>query len=365
MTEKCIVTFFLPNLTVGGAERALANLATGFVRRGFETDFLLVKAQGELLANLPEQVRVVDLNLPSTYACLYALIRYLRQRRPSIVISALDLTNLFMLLARRFSSVPLKLAITLHSTISIQHRPFTKKKLEKILLGWLYPAADEIVAVSRGVAEDYCRYTGLAPKRVRVIYNPIILPGLSEQCCAPLEHPWFQPGQPPVILGVGRLAYPKNFHLLIRAFRQVREKHKCRLLILGEGEQRPELEALAADSGLQTEISMPGVVKNPYAYMSRAAGLVLSSHYEGLPTVLVEAMACGCPVISTDCPSGPKEILNEGQYGYLVPMDDAASLAQAISRTLAGETRRPPDAWLKQFELDYATEQYIRLFEQE
>jgi len=355
------VTFFLPNLAVGGAERALVNLAAGFARRGFETDFVLVKAEGELLANLPVQARVVDLNLSSTYACLYPLTRYLRQARPSVVISALDLTNLFMLIARQFSRIPLKLAITLHSTISIQYRPFIKKKLEKILLGWFYPAADEIVAVSRGVAEDYCRYTRLAPERVRVIYNPIILPGLSQQCHAHLEHPWFQPGQPPVILGVGRLTFPKNFQLLIRAFRQVRENHLCRLLILGEGDQRPELEALAADTGLQAEISMPGAVTNPYAYMSRAAGLVLSSRYEGLPTVMVEAMACGCPVISTDCPSGPREILNDGQYGYLVPMDDATSLAQAIIRTLAGEARRPPAEWLQQFELDYATGQYIQL----
>lgn len=355
------VAFFMPDLRIGGAERVMSQLAAGFAENGVATDFVLVKAEGPFLGQLPSQVRVIDLKASSTYFSLPPLVSYLREARPQFMISALDLTNLIALLARRRSGIPVRLAIRLDNTLSILQRSPIKKKLERFLLRRFYPWADEIIAVSHAVADDFVAYTGIAPSRIRTIYNPIILPGIVEQKQATLEHAWFLPGQPPVILGAGRLTPQKNFELLIRAFQRVQDQIPSRLVILGEGERRPALEALAAELGLQEFIELPGTVSNPYAFMTNAAVFVLSSRYEGLPTVLVEAMACGCPAVSTDCPSGPREILNHGRYGHLVPPEDAEQMAAAILDVLQGNGCSVPTEWLTQFKLEPIVQQYLSI----
>ena len=359
--ERPHIALFMPNLRTGGAERAMVYLAQGFYTAGIETDFVLVKADGQFLTHLPRQIKIVDLNLRSTYLSLVPLIGYLRSANPDVVISGLDLTNLMLLFARRICGLPGMVVVSLQNTVSMHPRKRIKKLLERFLLARVYPWADEIIAVSRGVAEDFSSYTGIPLEMVRVIHNPVIIPGLEERCRTPVDHPWLEPGQPPLILGVGRLTYQKNFELLIRAFSQVQHRLHSRLLILGEGEARPALEALVAELGLGQYVSMPGNVENPQAYMSKAGVMVLSSRSEGLPTVLIEAMACGCPVISTDCPSGPHEILDGGRFGFLVPPGDREKLAQAIERSLAGETPKPTREWLDQFELDQVIEQYLQV----
>lgn len=173
---------------------------------------------------------------------------------------------------------------------------------------------------------------------MRVIHNPVVTPKLFEQAKEPIDREWFKDGAPPVILGVGRLSLQKDFPTLIRAFTIVRKQLPARLMILGEGEERPQIEAMIKELGLASEVALPGFVSNPYAFMSRAAVFVLSSVYEGLPTVLIEAMAVGTPVVSTDCPSGPREILGFGKYGMLVPVRDFEALANAIVTTLSDQT---------------------------
>src|SRR5262249_37227290 len=150
----------------------------------------------------------------------------------------------------------------------------------------------------------------------------------------PLSHPWFAPGSLPVILGVGRLTWQKDFPTLIKAFALVRSRQPARLLILGEGEKRLELETIVKELGLAADVCLPGYVDNPFAYMHRCSAFVLSSASEGLPNSLIEAMACGAPVISTDCASGTAEILENGRYGPLVPVGDVEAMATAISATL-------------------------------
>ena len=194
-----------------------------------------------------------------------------------------------------------------------------------------------------------------------MIYNPIVTSDLLKKSEAPLEHPWFKSGEPPVILGVGRLTAQKAFDVLITAFAQVRESQQARLLILGEGEDRPMLEALVKRLGLEQDIALPGFVSNPYSYMAHASLFVLSSRWEGLPTVLVEAMSVGTPVIATDCPSGPREILRDGQYGPLVPVDDPAALARAIQNLLANHPACPKEESWKPYELDFVTDQYLSM----
>jgi glycosyltransferase involved in cell wall biosynthesis len=353
--------FFMPDLRTGGAERAMSQLAAGFAENGIVTDFVLVKAKGSFLAQVPSQVRIVDLDSSTAYHSLLPLISYLRRAQPQVVISALDLTNLIALFARQLTGLPERLVIRLDNTLSLLERNIVKKRLEKSLVSRCYPWADEMIAVSRAVADDFADYTGISPARICTIYNPVILPTLAEQKKITPDHPWFLPGQPPVVLGVGRLTHQKNFELLIRAFQRVKDQISARLVILGEGEMRSSLEALAAELSLQESIDLPGNVTNPYAFMAKSAVFVLSSRYEGLPTVLVEAMACACPVVSTDCPSGPREILNGEEYGHLVPPENPEMLATAILDVLQGNGRAVPSEWLAQFELEPVLQQYLKI----
>ena len=230
------------------------------------------------------------------------------------------------------------------------------------LIKRFYPWADGIVVVSRGVRDDMAQLTNIPSERITVIYNPSVVKAeVLERAQAPLDHPWFLPGQPPVLLAVGRLQVQKDFPMLIRAFAQVRQTRPVRLLILGEGKQRPMLEELIKKLGLDGDVSLPGFVVNPFAYMSRASIFILSSRWEGLPTVLVEALCCGTPVISTDCPSGPREILQDGQYGQLVPVGDVVALAHAIEATLQGKTPNPPPESWRPYDLESVLNQYIDL----
>jgi glycosyltransferase involved in cell wall biosynthesis len=198
----------------------------------------------------------------------------------------------------------------------------------------LYPSADAVVAVSNGVAQDLKKNAGLSPSLLRVIPNPVITPELISKSQEPQDHPWFTEGAAPVLLGVGRLTRQKDFPTLLRAFALVRKSRPCRLMILGEGQDRASLESLTAELGIRDDVTMPGFVDNPYAYMSKSALLVLSSRWEGSPNVLTEALALGTPVVSTDCPSGPEEILDHGRFGPLVPMGHPDAMAHAILTTL-------------------------------
>lgn len=324
---------------------------------------MLVQAKGEFLSNLSKKVRVVDLAASSTYTCLPALVRYLRETEPAVMISALDLTNLMALIAKRFAGSPKKLFVRLDTTQSVLKRSFLKKKLEKILIQATYPWAERIISISHGVTKDFVGYTGISPERITTIYNPVITDEIYCKARQPIDHPWFAPTAPPVILGVGRLVHPKNFSLLLRAFAKVRKSQQAHLVILGEGEERPELEAIAERLKIAEDISLPGIQKNPYAYMARARLLVLSSRYEGLPAVLVEALACGCPVVSVDCPNGPREILSNGKYGYLVPVGDEDALAEAIVTALIHPKPVPDYAWLEQFKLDNVVQAYLNLID--
>jgi glycosyltransferase involved in cell wall biosynthesis len=231
------------------------------------------------------------------------------------------------------------------------------------LANWFYPWADDIIAVSKGVADDLAHAACLPRDRIQVIYNPIVTSDLYEKSREPFEHPWFNAGEPPVVLAVGRLTAQKAFDILIRAFARIRARRPTRLLILGEGEDRLALQNLVNQLGLDQDVSLPGFVSNPYAYMAHAAVLTLSSRWEGLPTVLVEAMSLGIPVISTDCPSGPREILRDGQYGRLVPVGDSSALVEAMIAALDGQVpSAPSDSW-KPFDLDTVIGRYLEVLQ--
>ena len=377
MAKERRVAIFLPDLIGAGAQRVMLNLAIGIDRRGIPVELVLAKAHGSYLTSVPSSIRIVDLAAPRLLASLPALIRYLHRERPPVILSGLANANVLVLWARRLARVPTRVVVTEHNTLSVDvqsPRNWRAKQVPRLIKRF-YQWADSIVAVSRGVADDLANTTSIPRNHVHAIYNPVILPELAAKASEPVNHPWFQADQPSVLLGVGRLTAQKNFALLIRAFAQARQKRPLRLLILGEGEERSQLEALVSSLGLQEDVSLPGFVANPYAYMAHAALFVLSSSWEGLPTVLIEAIYCGTKnnggnVISTDCPSGPNEILAGGKYGRLVPVDDIEALASAINFALdeapvpstsdakAEANTEANEAW-QRFELETVVGQYL------
>lgn len=330
------IALFSSDLAGGGAERVMVNLARGLSDKGFPVDMVLTRARGPFLSEVPQVVRIVDLNARGTILSLPQLARYLREVQPKVLMSTKRHANLVAICARALSRTPVRIVVREANMLSVpsQNHSF-RSSFVNYLMRKLYPRADEIVANSSGMAEDIAHTLGLSLERVQVIHNPTVTPDLLERAKEPLDHPWFAPGEPPVILGVGRLIEQKDFSTLIRAFSRVRRGRVARLVILGEDRgKRAELNKLRAELGLEDSVAFPGFVANPFAYMSRATVFVLSSRWEGLPNALIQAMACGCPVVSTNCPSGPAEILKNGKYGLLVPMQDEIKLAEAIQNTM-------------------------------
>ena len=368
MTEKVMsherskVALYLPSLRGGGAERVMVTLANGFAARGYVVDLVLATAEGPYLKDIDAGLRVVDLKSPRVASSLPALVRYLRRERPTALLSAMGHANVIAVLARGLARVPSRVVVSEHNNFSISkvNASSWRGRWMGSLIARAYPRADGVVAVSGGVADDLARGIGLPRSSIKVVYNPVVTDALLTQSREAPAHPWLQPGEPPVILGVGRLTAQKDFPILIHAFARLRQEREVRLLILGEGELRPQLTALVAELGLQADVALPGFADNPFAIMRHGSLFVLSSAWEGFGNVLVEAMACGTPVVSTACPSGPDEILEDGKWGRLVPVGDVEALAEAMQATL-DEKNRPDDvaARAAEFSVERAVEGYL------
>ncbi|MGA2618530.1 MAG: glycosyltransferase [Thermoguttaceae bacterium] len=357
------VALFVPRPGPGGAERITVHLANGLVRRGRRVDAVFLQAEGPFLADLTAEVRILDLNAPRLMHAIPRLAAYLRSARPEVLISALDYANVGAILANGLSRTNTPTVAAVHVTHSMDAaaRRGIKQSILRTAIRWTYRRADAIVCVSQGVADDLLRVTRLPAEKVRVIYNPVVTPRLLELAREPVTHPWFAPGQPEVLVAVGSLTPPKDFATLIRAMALLRQNRAARLMILGEGPLRGALENLVRELGLQDCVALPGFDKNPYAYLARAAVFVLSSAWEALPTVLIEALAVGVPVVSTDCRYGPGEILDGGRYGRLVPVGDAEAMAQAVAGALRGPPPAVPGRALERYTLDFALDQYAQL----
>lgn len=355
------VAFYLPHLGGGGTEKMVTTLANGLSARGYNVDMVLVRASGTYLQTLSRSIHVVDLEAKNSYLSLPGLMTYLRHRCPQILVSALSLTNLLALIARGLAGSPSRVAIRIENSVSAQWRAPWKKMLEKPLLAWVYPWADVIIAVSRAVATDAAEYLRIPLPRIEVIYNPAMTAPQEVAGASGRPHPWLAEGCAPVILGVGRLTRAKDFATLIQAFAEIRRRRPARLIILGEGDERAALESLAEELRVTEDVDLPGFVSDSKVFMKACKVFVLSSRYEGLPTVLIEALASGCSVISTDCPGGSREILAGGAYGELVPVADARAMAAAIDRALDGERHNVDSAWLDQFRLETVIDQNIKI----
>lgn len=399
--DKAHIALFMRNLEGGGIQKNLLRLAENFTHRGHTVDLVVYKAKGPHLAHIPPGVNLVALGCmafkpaarglafgyllaaeppklhPSLQPlrraweispwlkCLPALTHYLRRTRPQALLSAGNTLNCTAVLARRLANTATRLVVSERNHLSAYTKGKRQRRRWRCLPGLIartYPWANATVAVSNGVADDLALTTGLPRERITTVYNPIVSAELFERAKAPLSHAWFGSNSPPVILGIGSLNEKKDFPTLLRAFARVRAQRATRLLILGEGDGHAQLETLAEELGVADAVALPGFAANPFAYMARAAVFVLSSAYEGLPTVLIEALACGCPVVSTDCPSGPAEILRGGRYGPLVAVGDDRALAQAI----LGVLDNPPDREQlrrrgAEFSVERGSERYLEI----
>jgi len=372
-------------------ERTALALAEAFADRGYRVSLLVGVAAGALLARVPRTVALVPLArspqlvarvwaiaadrrglremrpllvgaAPRMLGRLPALVRQLREQGPDVLLALGTQSNLAALWARRFRGIRAAIAVSEHNALSVVARSGRPafRRAYPALVRRAYPDADAIIAVSDGVAGDLARVAGIARERIALIHNPVVSAALIEKARASPPHAWLAPGGPPVVLAAGRLHRQKDFPTLLRAFARVAARRPARLVVLGEGAERRKLERLARELRVEADVALPGFVSNPYAWMARAAVFVLSSAWEGFGNVLVEALACGCPVVSTDCPHGPAAILEQGALGPLVPVGDPGALADAILRVLA----QPPDrerlrARAARFSVDAAAERYL------
>jgi glycosyltransferase involved in cell wall biosynthesis len=314
----------------------MVSLANAFAVEGFAVDLVVGQASGPNKNRVSRLVNVVELKRHRLLSCLPALALYLYRAVPTVMLSTPNQANIVAILARRLAGVETRLIVREASTLSLAASNATNRRghLRPFYTRLFYGKADGIVAISEGVADDLAACARIDRTRISVIYNGIdVLETLCE-AAEPVDHAWLRPGEPPVILGAGRLHKSKDFPTLIRAFAKLRRRCEARLIILGEGEERVKLQALILDLGVKRDAELPGFVKNPFAYMARARVFAFSSAWEGFGNVVLEALACGTPVVSTDCPSGPAEILDGGTYGTLVPVGDDAALAETLARAL-------------------------------
>jgi glycosyltransferase involved in cell wall biosynthesis len=292
---------------------------------------------------------------------VFGLKRYIETRRPVALVSSLTHTNIAAILANWLASPRTRLVVVERNQFSL-NRDLMRGlvKFSYLLVPWLYPKADLVACVSTGVRDDLAAATGIPAERISVLYNPVVTGSLDERAAAPITHKWLTKPDAPIVLGVGRFTRQKNFPLLIRAVAKVREKRRVRLILLGDGALRPSLEALAQSLGIAEDVDFPGFDPNPFRFMRRADVYVLSSDWEGLPTSLIEAMACGAPVVSTDCESGPLEILENGRFGRIVPKGNVVALADAIASILdhPGD-RNATIARAREFSLERAVDRYL------
>ena len=333
MADKAVrkVAIFLPNLGGGGAERVALASAEDLARRGHQVELVLVAATGDLIPLVPEGVRVVDLKAHRIVAALSPLARYLREEQPDALHAVMWPVTIIAIMAHRLARSSARLVVSDQVALSRQVTGGLQRRLLEWTTRLLYPLADVRIACSKVAADDLARLSGVPRDRIEVIYNPISPPARIASN-ARVEALWH--GKGPRLITVGNLKDQKNHALLLRAFARLGDG-TARLMILGQGPLRPNLEALAAELGIGERVLFAGFTVDPWPYLASADLFVLSSDYEGFPLVLAEAMHAGLKVVSTDCISGPAELLDGGRFGRLVPCGDADALAKAIEQALA------------------------------
>jgi glycosyltransferase involved in cell wall biosynthesis len=359
------LSIFIPSFGEGGVDRMLVNIATGIAQRGVAVDFIVTTDHAPYLADLGGGVRILrfeacdDDNLARELAC------YLDSERPEFLMTGKGRDDRIALAARdRLASIQTRYVLRVGTAVASRARSrllfrWQQRKYGRKLLATC-SRYDVLLANAEAVATEICQATGLSRERIAVVPNPTVTERLYHLASAPPEHPWLTDDDVPVIMGIGGLRRQKDFGTLIRAFASLHQRRPCRLIILGSGRQLARLQRLAQRLGVAEDVDLPGFTANPYAYLSRASLFVLSSLWEGLPNVLIEALALGTPVVATDCPGGAHEILEGGRYGPLVKPGDYGAMSAAMGAVLK---ERPDSTALKsaaaRYTVDAATDAYL------
>lgn len=357
------IALLIPNLNGGGAEHVMVHLANGFSIRGFQVDLVLGNAIGPFLSEVRDSVTVVNLNKPHMRFAFVPLVQYLRKEKPAVLISAPDHANRVALVASFFACSEVRIIPLVQFVYSAQKRKCLGfgPIVHSVITRWLYSCADAIVADSQGSAEDIIRWTAIPRHLFRCIYNPVIDDRMMALAKEPIEHPFFSKGAPPVILGMGCYREVKDYPNLIKAFSILRKKRSCHLMILGQGTDRSSLKQLVQELRIEKDVYLAGFVVNQYAYMARSAIFVISSKSESMSLVLVEALALGVSVVATDCDYGPREILQNGKYGRLVPVGDEKAMADALQLELENPQSQMPKEVLRPFTTEGAVDKYLSI----
>lgn len=353
------IAIFIPTLEGGGAESTMVMLAQGLAAKGYLVDLILKQRRGELSLSIPSLINVIDFNVSVMRYTLRKLIHYEKDIQPDAIISALELPNVTSIIASRLVKKRPRVIISIHGLISKQ-KPIYSKLIDRLLFSATYPLADDIVTVSQTCAKDAINHLGLPQSKVKVIYNPIINESLYQKAQESVSINWMVEKTKKTILSIGRLETVKDHKTLLKAFRLVRDKYDAQLIILGDGTQKSIIQDSVNQLNLTNDVHIPGFVTNPYPIISNADVLVISSLHEALPNVLVEALACQCPVVSTAC-GGPEEILGYGKFGHLVSIGDFEAMAKAIGDVLQGDKRLATKDWLEQFSVDRNIDAYLNL----
>jgi glycosyltransferase involved in cell wall biosynthesis len=357
---KVKVAFYLPSLRGGGAERVMVTIANGFAAQGYKVDLVLADMVGPYLKEVSPDVGIVNLESKRVVFSLLGLIKYLKREKPQVLYSALRHANVIAVLACRLARVETRLIISERNALPDFKSDGLGAYILKLLMTYTYPLADRVVAVSFGVADDLVSKLNLPRNMIKVIYNPVSVDHILAQIESPTSYEW-----PSIksyrIIAAGRLTPQKGFVDLLRAFALFRKNHLASLMILGEGEQRRELEVEAELLGISKDVYLPGFIENPFPLIAKANLFILASYWEGLPNVLIQAMACGIPVVSTNCPFGPGEILEGGKWGILVSPGDINGLTHAMETTLDAPMRPNVFARAIQFNSPKAIKSYMDL----
>ncbi|MBN2700977.1 MAG: glycosyltransferase [Methylothermaceae bacterium] len=363
------ICLFLPALGFGGAERVMLNLAEGLVAEGLAVDLCVARAQGEFEKLLPGSVCLVNLASDRPLTSVPQLARYIRREKPAAVIASMTHTGFAALFARAFARTAIPVVIRQESTWSkmAAHMRGRHRLLNPLFAGYLLPKADHLVAVSNGVSRDLVNAFNLSPKRVSVIANPVLNADFSRSLRESPPHPWLaeRNEKVPVFVSAGRFVHAKGFDLLIDAFHLFSQRRPARLILFGDGPDRAKLEAKIESLNLVDKVCLPGYTNKLPAAMVRADAFVLSSRWEGLAIVLIEALAAGTRIVATDCPSGPREVLNHGGFGSLVPPEDVGALADGLSTVLDQPKTKPPelDEWLAPYTIAQSTRAHLRVLQ--
>lgn len=362
------IAVLLAQLRGAGIQRMRFNIIRCLLRRGYQVDLVVGAAKGELVDEVPPGVSLYTLSSKGRLGLPVGLMRYLRERQPSHVMSSYEDLSIMLLLAKKVLRADTFTLLSTHNAISqLVHEGGRlnrlKQRLLRPMMKSLYPSADSLVAVSEGVALELHQYLNLPLSAINVIYNPVIADSFAAQLAAGESDLHYEQDGAPTIGFFGRLHEQKRVDLLIDAFAMLRQKAACRLLLVGEGAERERLELRVAGLGLGGDVHFFGFSESPYALMRRCHVVALPSDYEGLGNVLVEAMACGTQVVSTDCPHGPREILQDGKYGQLVEVGDAEGLCTALMNSINNVFRVDPELLVQramEFSADTATDSYLR-----